>query len=287
MAGFRMVTAFRQTADGQQESQLVGVAEETAVAISYNGIAHAVMMATPADLDDFAIGFSLCEGIVKTSSQIRKTDLSYRPGGEIDLEITLSPDSLHAFLASRRLRNRISHGGCGICGVQDATDVFAMRDRCQGNATVVAPAAISRAVLELRAYQPLSRQTQATHAAAWAAQDGALQLIREDVGRHNAMDKLVGALLRDCWDTSDGFCVLTSRCSVELVQKAVTSGMQMLVCVSAPTTLAIDWATRARLTLVARARDQGFTIFANVSGKDDGGLAEGSIDPPLNIHPSD
>lgn len=263
LAGFRMVPAVRQLSDGLREAQLVSVVEETAVAIGYNGIVHAVMMATPSDLEDFALGFSLCEGIVNSERDIRDIAWVAQPRGEIELEVTLVAEKLHAFLAGRRLRNRVSHGGCGICGIDDATSVFEIRERCDATALPVSGTAISRAVSALRAFQPLARQTQAAHAAAWASHDGTLQLIREDVGRHNAMDKLVGALLRDRWDIAEGFCVLTSRCSVELVQKAVVSGMRTLVCISAPTTMAIASATRARLTLVAKARGDEFTIFAS------------------------
>jgi FdhD protein len=215
------------------------------------------------DLEDFAVGFSLSEGIVSDIGDIREVGWSSQPEGETELAITLSPKKLHAFLATRRMRNRVGHGGCGICGIDDAASVFELRDRYDGVTPPVSPAAISRAVSAMRAFQPLARQTQATHAAAWASSDGSLQLVREDVGRHNAMDKLVGALLRDQWDVTDGFCVLTSRCSVELVQKAVASGMRTLVCISAPTTMAIASATRARLTLVAKARGEEFTVFAS------------------------
>lgn len=262
IAGWLPMEVMRQFADGSCRMQSLCVADERPVAIGYNGVAHAVMMATPADLEDFAVGFSLTEGIADASG-IRGIVAEEQGSGEIALDVALEPIALHRFLARRRVRNRVGHGGCGVCGVEDFADALPMPAVPIEGVAPVDPGSVVRAVAALRDFQPLASQTHATHAAAFASADGVIRLIREDVGRHNAMDKLIGARARLA-AVEPGFCVVTSRCSVELVQKAAIAGIRTLVAVSAPTMMAIDWARRAGMTLIATARGDGFTVFTGV-----------------------
>ncbi|HEX3349045.1 MAG TPA: formate dehydrogenase accessory sulfurtransferase FdhD [Acetobacteraceae bacterium] len=225
------------------------LAEEVPIAVSYAGIAHAVMMGTPADLDDFAVGFSITEGIAE-AEDIRSIETT-RSGDTISLDVTLAPDRLRRFLAVHRTRNLRGHTSCGICGVRDLDGIPGIRNRA-GSGRAPPPEAIRRALADLRAFQPLAQRTHATHAAAWVDSDGGIRLVREDVGRHIALDKLIGALARG-GDRADGFCLVSSRCSYEMVQKAVAAGFPALVALSAPTTLAVRTAAEAGLWLCADA----------------------------------
>jgi FdhD protein len=234
------------------------VAEEVAVGFVYNGFPHAVMMATPDDLDDFAAGFSLTERLIDSLSGIRTTQACPDAAG-IRLAIELAPTALSTFLQRRRVRQLRGHTSCGICGVEEIAQVAQSAQALLLLRNASAPprldaAPLRRALAALRDYQPLSRMTRCAHAAAWSDPHGQLVLVREDVGRHNALDKLIGGCLRAAVDISDGFCLVTSRCSYEMVQKAVAARMTMLVAISAPTALAIRTARQAGLTLAALDR---------------------------------
>lgn len=243
------------------------IIEEVPVAFSYGGIAHAVMMATPADLHDFAVGFSITERIASGMDDIR--DVSISPGaGGMTADVTLAPAAFSAFLGRRRMRSLRGHTSCGLCGVEDLADIDG-EDPAQSRAALsrlrhagVAPPALRSVLEQLRDFQPLSRRTHAAHAAAWADGVGTVLLVREDVGRHNALDKLIGACLRGGVDLSDGFCTVTSRCSVEMVQKAIAARFCVLAAVSAPTAAAVRLAQAAGLTLIARASVQRQHVFA-------------------------
>jgi FdhD protein len=251
------------------------VAEEVAVGFVYNGFPHAVMMATPNDLDDFAIGFSLTEGLIGEVSGIRAVAACAETSG-IRLAIELAPAALAAFLQRRRVRQLRGHTSCGICGVEEIAQIAQVAQIGQGaqdgNASPAACSALApprldagalrRALAALRDYQPLSRLTRCAHAAAWSDPDGRLVLVREDVGRHNALDKLIGGCLRAPLDTSAGFCLVTSRCSYEMVQKAVAARMPVLVAISAPTALAIRTARQAGLTLAALDRSGEAVVYS-------------------------
>jgi FdhD protein len=235
----------------QHAEEPAELAEEVPVGFSYGGMAYAVMMATPDDLDDFALGFSITEGIAGTAGDLRGVSVRHGEDG-IEIDIALTPLRFQAFLGRERSRSLRAHTSCGVCGVRDLGDV----PGCGGT---VAPgsapdtAIIRRAVRELRGRQPLASRTHATHAAAWADPEGELLEVREDVGRHNALDKLIGAFLRAGHDPAAGFCLVTSRCSFEMVQKSVSAGFSVLVAISAPTALAVRTADAAGLTLVTRA----------------------------------
>ena len=233
------------------------VPEEVAVALTYNRTTHAVMMATPSDLEDFAAGFSRAEGIIERPEQIEELDVVAAPLG-IELRMWIAPERM--ITLERRRRAIAGPTGCGLCGMDSLAD--AMREP-----PIVPPgrgwtvAQVSAAVASLRPAQALNHQTHAVHAAGFW-RDGLLA-VREDVGRHNALDKLTGALLRTGEDPASGMLLLTSRVSVELVQKAAGAGIGTLVAVSVPTALAIRTAEAAGITLVAVARSDGFEVFTH------------------------
>ncbi len=230
---------------------------ETPVAMVYDGGAHAVMMATPADLEDFAVGFSLSEGIVPDTAAIARIEAVEQADG-IELRMWLVPGR-GVELAERR-RRIAGPTGCGLCGVDSLAEALRPVARV-GDGIRLSPDDVMRAMTELAPRQALNRETRAVHAAAfWRPGEGIL-LVREDVGRHNALDKLVGALARAGIDGATGLLLLTSRVSVEMVQKAAVAGIATLAAVSAPTALAVRTAEAAGMTLVAVARRDGFEIF--------------------------
>jgi FdhD protein len=235
------------------------LAEETPVTLAYNLAPHAVMMATPADLEDFAIGFSLTEGLVRDVADITHVSVvRYSRGIELQLEVPMELAAA-AGTRSRRLSGRT---GCGICGTASVEEVLRELPRVESE-SLVDPSGVSRAMRELAGRQPLNAATGAVHAAAWARFDGTIAHVREDVGRHNALDKLVGAVVRAGTPAHDGFVVITSRGSFELVQKAAILGVPLLATVSAPTALAVRVAHSAGLTLVGFARDDRLTVYTH------------------------
>ncbi len=235
------------------------VAEETPVAFSYNRATLAVMLATPADLEDFAVGFSLTEGIVTHPDQIEEIAIVAVANG-IELRLWLSPD--RAAAAETRRRHLAGPGGCGLCGI----DSLEAANRAPLHVTAdprITTTDIAAAVASLAPAQTLNAATRATHAAGFWTHAERLVAVREDVGRHNALDKLAGALARAGRAASDGVVLLSSRLSVELVQKAAMIGAPVLAAVSAPTALAIRTAEAAGITLVGIARADGFEIFTH------------------------
>jgi len=243
------------------------IPEEAAVAFTYDGGSYAVMMATPHDLQDFAVGFSLTEGIVSAPDDIQQLDIVAQDiggrGSGIELRMWLAaPRS--AALAERR-RHMAGPTGCGLCGIESLAEALRPVPRLgdRSNATTFQPNEIMRALASLAPRQDLNRQTRAVHAAAYWRRNLGLAALREDVGRHNALDKLCGALARQRIAADDGMVLLTSRVSVEMVQKTATLGAPLIVAVSAPTALAVRTAAAAGITLVAVARDDGFEIFTH------------------------
>lgn len=244
------------------ESGPRAVAEETPIAFTYDGAAHAVMMATPCDLDDFAVGFSLTEGIVSTPADIREMDQVVVPDG-VNLRLWLREDRRDAM--DRRRRRMAGAVGCGLCGLEslaEAARVLPVVGTAQGGLRVTA-AQIAAARDSLGDGQPLFAETRAVHAAGFWTPERGMILVREDVGRHNALDKLAGALARAGIPPADGVVVMSSRVSVELVQKAAMMGAPLLLAVSAPTALAIRTAQAAGITLIAVARRDGFEVFTH------------------------
>ena len=233
------------------------VATEVPVQVLFGGVPFGIMMATPADLEDFAYGFSLTEGVVGTPGEIRA--VSVEPAaGAVRLAVDVVGARLQAHLARKRaMTGRTS---CGLCGVDDLA-ALPRAAGPSGEAPRVALRAIERALGALDEGQSLNAATRAVHGAAWATLDGDILDVREDVGRHNALDKLIGACLRAGRDPASGFVVVTSRASFEMVEKAATFGCRTLVAISAPTALAIDRARALDVTLVGIARRDSVTLF--------------------------
>lgn len=258
--------------NGHYQQQDDKVAAEVPVALTYNKRSHVVMMVTPSALEDFAIGFSLTEGIVKQSSDILDIAIIERENG-LEAALTVSEDCYEALAGQRR--NLVGRTGCGLCGAE-SLDQAMRQPAVVGSQVSVTAAALQSAVLSLNAHQPLQVVTGAVHGAAWCDSDGVIQVLREDVGRHNALDKLIGFLVRTGFDPGAGFVLVSSRASYEMVYKAAAAGMEILVSVSAPTTLAIDFAHRSGVTLVGFARPgrhnvytfEGRVLSARADGKE-------------------
>ncbi len=231
--------------------------EETPVALTYNRVTHAVMLATPADLEDFAVGFSLTEGIVTNPDQIEEIVIVPVEQG-IELRMWLADQ--RADLVVRRQRRLAGPSGCGLCGLESLADTVRMPPRVDAEPRF-APAMLVAAMAAMPVGQRLNHQTRAVHAAAfWHPLRGVVAL-REDVGRHNALDKLAGALAQQRVDAGEGILLLSSRISVELVQKAAMIGVPVVAAVSVPTVLAVRTAEAAGITLIGIARDDSFEVF--------------------------
>ena len=235
------------------------VAEEVPVALEYNGISHAVMLASPSDLDDFAFGFSVTEGIVHDVSQIHDVDVSVGPLGHT-LHVQIAA-SRFADLKARR-RSMAGRTGCGLCGTDSLAHAVRLPPPLQNNAKFDA-SSVSLALTRLRDKQQLLGLTGATHAAAWCNAKGDIVLLREDVGRHNALDKLIGALLRSDIAVATGFVAVTSRASYEMVHKTAVAGVALLAAVSGVTGLAIDVAHTAGVTLLGFVRGEDLSAYCH------------------------
>ncbi len=235
------------------------IPEETAVALTYNGGTYAVMMATPQDLEDFAIGFSLNEGVVRSPKDIETFEELEVDDG---IELRMWLDNANAESLSERRRHIAGPTGCGLCGIDSIVEATRPAT-IVGLGREFSPAQIMDAMQSIPALQKINIETRAVHAAAfWTPEQGVVAL-REDVGRHNALDKLAGSLARNNVKAGDGMVLLTSRVSVEMVQKTASIGASVMVSVSAPTALAVKMAEKANITLAAIARSDGFEIFTH------------------------
>lgn len=235
------------------------VAEEVPVALEYNGISHAVMLASPADLEEFALGFSLTEQIVESTAEVRDIEVVPQPQGiAVRLEIA---SASFARLKERR-RSLAGRTGCGLCGVESLAQALRPPARLPVGRPFAADA-VRRALQQLRARQPLHEASGSSHAAGYADAQGELLRVREDVGRHNALDKLVGALALGRLDASQGFVVVTSRASYEMVGKTVGAGATLLAAVSGVTALAIESAAQAGLCLAGFARGDNLNLYTH------------------------
>lgn len=228
------------------------------MSLTYNTMQYAVMMATAQDIEDFCTGFSVTEGIVERADEIKSITLENGTGFiTADLRIPAGP--FHRLMqASRRMV--VGRTGCGVCGTEDAAQLLRPLPALPPGPPA-SLAAIRRALASLPAYQVLNEAVRMVHGAAWCGPEGEIRLIREDVGRHNALDKLIGAGLRGGQNLSEGFCLLTSRCSYEMVQKSIIAGIRTIVAISAPTGLALRVAEKAGLTVMAIARPDAQMLF--------------------------
>jgi len=232
------------------------VAVEVPVALVYNYISHVVMMASPVDLEDFAIGFSLTEEIVESRDQINHIHVTQAKAG-ITIRLQIADEAFEKLKSKRR--NMTGRTGCGLCGIESLKQ--AIRPIPAVHAPQINQDVITQALETIRANQPINAITGATHAAAWCSLSGKIELVREDVGRHNALDKLIGAMSSMTLDRQQGFILVTSRASYEMVQKTCMAGVGCLVAISAPTSLAIDQARQAGLLLVGFARADKQVIY--------------------------
>ncbi|MCK0506424.1 formate dehydrogenase accessory sulfurtransferase FdhD [Aromatoleum anaerobium] len=235
------------------------IAEETPVALVYNGVAHTVMMATPLDIEDFAAGFSLSEGIVARAREVYDLEVIARDNG---MEARLEIATERALLLRAQHRAMAGRTGCGLCGVE-SLERFRAPVPAVRSTVGLAAGALSVAHSQLVGMQPLFHLTGAVHAAAWCGLDGAVALVREDVGRHNALDKLIGAVATNGSAFGDGFVLMTSRASYEIVQKAAAVGIAVVAAVSAPTGMAVRLAEAAGVTLIGFARGARHSVYSH------------------------
>ncbi|KLK90649.1 formate dehydrogenase [Microvirga vignae] len=245
---------------GAPVSIIRAIPAEVPVGITYGDIPFAVMMATPSELEDFAVGFSLTEGVIQKAEDIRGIRVEREEQG-LRLAIDLTPERLRTHLARRRALS--GRTGCGLCGIGDL-DALPQARSPVGEPPRLSLAAIRHALGMLEREQSLNARTHAVHAAVWADLEGTIRCVREDVGRHNALDKLIGALCRQGASPSAGFMIVTSRCSFELVEKVAAFGARTLVSISAPTSLALERARLLDITLVGIARHDSITVFHGV-----------------------
>lgn len=251
-------SAFR-CSDGNVIHSNEVVAEEVPVALVYNGISHAVMLATPQHLEDFAIGFSLSECIVGRPGEIQDLEIVEQVNG-IEVHMQLSGERAHALKLHRR--TLAGRTGCGLCGTE-SLDQLAKRVATVRSSAVLNEGALPRALAALQEMQPLFHVTGAVHAAAWCGFDGDVKLLREDVGRHNALDKLIGSLAARRIGFESGFVLITSRASYEIVQKAAAVGIAVVAAVSAPTGLAVRVAVESGVTLIGFVRGERHCVYSH------------------------
>ena len=251
--------ALRLSAGNAGVDRIETLAEEVPVALVYNGVSHAVMLASPADLADFGLGFSLSEGILGHPGELYDCVVEEQDKG-IALQLDIASERF--LQLKQRRRSLTGRTGCGLCGVESLEQAIRATAPV-GSGLQLSATAISVALDQLHRHQPLHHRTHAVHAAAWVDRAGSIALVREDVGRHNALDKLIGALARQGFDPTTGFALVTSRASVEMVQKAASVGIQLLFSISHPTALAVDIAQASGLTLAGSVHGDGFSIHTH------------------------
>ncbi|CAL1239066.1 formate dehydrogenase accessory sulfurtransferase FdhD [Candidatus Methylocalor cossyra] len=257
-SGYRAWTVERWRG-GTQARQEDYVAEEAPVALVYNGEPYAVMLATPLDLEDFALGFSLTEEIIAGPEEMLSARIYRRAEG---IEVRMRIPEVRCEAAAGQGRNLAGRTGCGLCGARTLQQAV-RRPVPVGKGVAVSAAELTRAVAGLRDHQRLNQLTGAVHAAAWALPGQGLAWVREDVGRHNALDKLIGVLARQGVDFGRGYALVTSRASYEMVQKCATVGISFLAAISGPTGLAVQLAEQAGFTLVGFVREGNHVVYTH------------------------
>jgi FdhD protein len=246
---------------GEHERTSDAITEEVPVAMVYNDIPFAVMMVTPLDLEDFALGFSLSEGLVAKPEDLQSIEVRARLEG-VELAMRVASDTVEQRAGKGGERLLPGRSGCGLCGARMLED--AVRHPAPvGEGPRIEAAALERALETLQAAQPVNSATGAVHAAAWVDMQGAIMLVREDVGRHNALDKLIGAMAKARIDVQHGFLLVTSRASYEMIAKAASAGISVMAAISAPTALAIHLAESTHMTLVGFARPGSYVVYTH------------------------
>ncbi len=253
------VVHVRRWIDGRTEHVVDQVVEEQPIALTYHGVPHVVMLATPADFEDLAVGFTLSESLVQCVDEIKSVEV-FNEAGALEVRIGVAAERFSALL--QRRRNLTGRTGCGLCGAETIEQAIRPPAPVSAGPTVTA-AELHTALAQLQTLQLLNAQTGSVHAAAWVLPGKGVQLVREDVGRHNALDKVIGALARAGIDCSSGYLLITSRASYEMVQKAAVVGIALLAAVSAPTALAVRLAETAGLTLVGFARVRQHVVYTH------------------------
>lgn len=244
---------------GRVERTTDRVAEEMPVALIYHGVPHVVMLATPADLEDYAVGFTVSEGLVSNAAEIQSVEVM--PAADaVEVRISIAAERFAELL--QRRRNLTGRTGCGLCGTETLDQAIRAPQPVK-QAFNLCSADLHAALEQLESRQPINSLTGSVHAAAWALPDRGIQFVREDVGRHNALDKAIGALVRSNTDVTSGYLLITSRASYEMVQKSATAGIAFVAAVSAPTALAIRIAEKSGVTLVGFTRRDRHVIYAH------------------------
>jgi FdhD protein len=246
---------------GEHEHTNDAITEEIPVAMIYNDVPFAVMMVTPLNLEDFALGFSLSEGLISVPDELQTIEVRARlEGVEIAMHVSSTTVEDRAGQSGERLLP--GRSGCGLCGARMLEDAV-RHPKPVGHGPNIETAALERALDALRTEQPVNAETGSVHAAAWVEKNGKIAMVREDVGRHNALDKLIGAIVKARVDTEQGFLVVTSRASYEMVTKAASAGITVMAAISAPTALAIHLAESAGLTLIGFARPGSYVVYTH------------------------
>jgi len=227
------------------------IPEEVPIAFVFNRRNYAVMMGTPDNLEDFALGFALTEEVIKSADEIKSLDIHLSNRGA-DLRFKISDEALERLDVTQRRRNMVGSASCGLCGLENADTLFKVLPRVTEYKVGLKHAAMTKAMAALHKGQPLNAQTHSVHAAAWVSREGEIEITREDVGRHNALDKLLGAMASSAVDPKTGFVLMSSRCSYEIVEKAARRGVQAILSVSGPTVFAMRKAKEANMALYAR-----------------------------------
>ena len=260
-SGFKARTIWRQVGTQAALDTLTDhLAVEQPVALQYNGISHAVLLATPTHLEDLALGFSYTEGIIRQASDVYDIEIEHSEQGCI-IHIEIASACLNQL--KQRRRQLAGRTGCGLCGLESLAEGQLKLPPLSPPQQPYASSAIFTALEQLRSKQDLHLKTGATHAAAWASLSGHIEHLREDVGRHNALDKLIGSLLHHSLSIDQGFVIVSSRASFEMVQKTAVLGARALVAVSAPTTYAVQMAQDLGVLLIAFGRDQQFNVYSH------------------------
>jgi FdhD protein len=246
--------------DGRLERRMDRVAEEAPVAITYQGVPHVVMLASPQDLEDLGVGFTLSEAIVADRAEIRDVRAEARGNGSFEVNVGIDAERFSALL--RRQRNLTGRTGCGLCGAETVEEAI-RHPAAVRNGVQVTPAELHKVLVELQQHQPMNAQTGSVHAAAWVVPGEGIRYAREDVGRHNALDKTIGAVVRQKESLGNGYFVITSRASYEMVQKTATVGVSIVVAVSAPTAFAVRMAHETGITLIGFAREHQHVVYTH------------------------